>query len=174
MQQQLQLHPMEYLGLSTKPHSSVPSISSNDIQNQHFLYFLYFIYIFTYVFYFFYNFDENRFSMVRINIYKMLTWQGLEKTCIGIYFSDQIWMINVHLMNDKFPRDGIWPFFIQCLVLNGSWYVAKLLVNNNFLTGPEGPVLKAHLLSLTHPTCMITSFLYILFQNMYNLPFAHP
>jgi hypothetical protein len=23
----------------------------------------------------------------------MLTWQGLEKTCIGIYFSDQIWII---------------------------------------------------------------------------------
>jgi hypothetical protein len=23
----------------------------------------------------------------------MLTWQGLEKTCIGIYFNDQIWVI---------------------------------------------------------------------------------
>jgi hypothetical protein len=28
----------------------------------------------------------------------MLTWQGLEKTCIGIYFSDQIWMIKIEYL----------------------------------------------------------------------------
>jgi hypothetical protein len=28
----------------------------------------------------------------------MLTWQGLEKTCIGIYFSDQIWVIKTEYL----------------------------------------------------------------------------
>jgi hypothetical protein len=28
----------------------------------------------------------------------MLTWQGLEKTCIGIYFTDQIWMIKTEYL----------------------------------------------------------------------------
>jgi hypothetical protein len=28
----------------------------------------------------------------------MLTYQGLEKTCIGIYFSDQIWMIKTEYL----------------------------------------------------------------------------
>jgi hypothetical protein len=28
----------------------------------------------------------------------MLTWQGLKKTCIGIYFSDQIWIIKIEYL----------------------------------------------------------------------------
>jgi hypothetical protein len=36
--------------------------------------------------------------MVYFNIYKMLMWQGLEKTSIGIYFSDQIWVIKTEYL----------------------------------------------------------------------------
>jgi hypothetical protein len=28
----------------------------------------------------------------------MLTWQGLEKTCIGIHFSDQLWVIKIEYL----------------------------------------------------------------------------
>jgi hypothetical protein len=52
--QQLQLHPIEYLWLSTKPHvlNSIKNLKMI-YKNQHFLHFLYFIYMFTYVFLFF-------------------------------------------------------------------------------------------------------------------------
>jgi hypothetical protein len=59
-----------------------------------FLFYLYFHIFFNS----FYNFDEARFSMVRINILKMLTWQGLEKTCIGIYSNDQLWVIKIEYL----------------------------------------------------------------------------
>jgi hypothetical protein len=41
--------------------------SSHDIQNQHFLHFS-ILFIFSHMYFFFYNFDEDRFSMVLINI----------------------------------------------------------------------------------------------------------
>jgi hypothetical protein len=78
--------------------SSVPSkIFKWYSKSTFFAFSLFYLYFFICIS-FFHNFDEDRFSMVRIKIYKMWMWQGLEKTCIGIYFSDQIWVIKTEYL----------------------------------------------------------------------------
>ena len=54
-------------------------------------FYLFYLYFHICIF-FFYNVDEDRLSVVCINISKMLMWQGLEKTCNGIFFIDQFWV----------------------------------------------------------------------------------
>jgi hypothetical protein len=51
----------------------------------------------------------------------MLTWQGLEKICIGIYFSDQIWMIKIK--------------YLECSTLKSNYYQTSIdFVLNFFFT----------------------------------------
>ena len=80
---------VSYIVLYSAPCPQLHHTSSNDIQKKkHFYAFSPFFFNLQIRFKISYNFNEERLSLVCINVLKMLMWKGLEKTCLEIIFLD--------------------------------------------------------------------------------------
>jgi hypothetical protein len=77
----------------------------------------------------------------------MFTWQGLEKTYIGIYFSYQLWLIKIEYLRWSTLKSNYYQSLID-FELNSFFHMVQCTVYYNFLVYKFGFYLYKNMLWL--------------------------